>query len=242
MMRAVKTRKLTEIPSCENCASRAKSVFCNLKENELKELSINKGCLHYSKGQDIFIEGARPTGVYCIFEGKVKIHKIRGNGKTQIVRLAKKGDILGYRSMISGQLYSSFATVLEDAKVCFIPKNVFTELLLRSGDFSMKMMNLFANDLQQAEEKITSLAQKSVRERLAETLILLKDFYGLKNDDSTLNVTITREDLASITGTSMETVVRLLSELKDEKIVALNKKAIMILDMKKLFRIAHLYD
>lgn len=241
-MRVRKTRKLLEIPSCENCTSRATSVFCNLKEEDQKALAASKGCMRYLKGQDIFIEGARPTGVYCIYEGKVKVHKVRGIGKTQIVRLAKKGDILGYRSLISGGTYTSSATALEDAQVCYIPKNVFLDLLLKSGDFALKIMYLFAHELQHAEEKITSLAQKPVRERLAETLILLKDFYGLKDDNSTLDVTITREDLASITGTSTETVVRLLSELKDDKIVALNKKAIMILDMKRLFHIAHLYD
>lgn len=231
-----------EIPSCESCPSRKDSVFCNLFGNDLHELSANKGCQHFSKGQTIFFEGSRPTGVYCIYSGKVKIFKNRGNGKLQVVRLAKKGDILGYRSLLSGEEYSASAKVLEDTLVCYVPKQYLLQLLKSNSDFSLKMMELFAHELQSAEEKITSMATKPVRERLAETLLLLKDFYGLKSDKQTLDVNLTRDDLASIAGTSMETVVRLLSDFKDEKVLALNNKQIKVLDSKKLFQIAHLYD
>ncbi len=231
-----------ETPSCENCTSRKNSVFCSLKTEELHDLSANKGCQQFSKGQTIFFEGARPTGIYCIYSGKVKIYKIRGDGKIQIVRLAKKGDILGYRSLLSGEMYKSSAKVMEDTLVCYVPKQYLFHLLKGNSDFSMKMMELFARELMQAEEKITSMATKPVRERLAETLILLKDFYGLKADKETLDVNLTRDDLASIAGTSMETVVRLLSDFKAENVLALNNKEIKVLDSKKLFKIAHLYD
>ncbi|HXH18549.1 MAG TPA: Crp/Fnr family transcriptional regulator [Chitinophagales bacterium] len=232
----------TGIPSCENCQSRSVSVFCSLKPDELKELSLSKGCYHFTKKQTIFFEGARPTGIYCIYSGKIKVYKIREDGRTQIVRLAKKGDILGYRSLLSGELYTSFATVMEDAVVCYIPKSVFFRLIRQNSDFSLRVMDLLARGLWHAEEKIASMAMKPVRERVAESLILLKDFYGLKDDNVTLDISLSREELASIAGTSMETVVRLLADLKNEKIIAINKKVIRILDAKKLFDIAHLYD
>lgn len=156
--------------------------------------------------------------------------------------MAKKGDILGYRSLLSGEIYTSSATALEDAQICYIPKHQFFRLIHESPDFSLKVMNLFARELWQAEEKVTSMAMKPVRERVAEALILLKDFYGTKEDKATIDVTITREEMASIAGTSTETAVRLLSEFRKEKIIAISRKAIKILDHPRLFRLAHLYD
>ena len=238
----MRTKVKLDIPACENCPSRSYSIFCNLKPEELKELSANKGCNQYSKGQFVFFEGSRPTGLYCIFSGKIKVYKIKGDGKAQIVRLAKKGDILGYRSLLSGELYTSFATVLEEAQICYIPKSIFHYLIQSNSDFSLKVMDLFAKELWKAEEKLTSLALKPVRERLAEALLMLKEFYGVKKDKATLDVELTREELAGIVGTATETVVRLLSEFKSEQLVALDKKSIKILNQGKLFHIANLYD
>ena len=235
-------KKIQEIPRCENCTSRAGSIFCNLKQPELQELSANKGCNFYAKGQTLFVEGSRPTGIYCIYAGKLKVYKIRDDGKTQIVRFAKKGDILGYRALISGELYTATATVMEDTTACYIPGHVFLQLLRGSSEFSLKVMDLFARELWQAEEKITSMAMKPVRERVAEALLLLKDFYGLKEDHATLDVKVTREEIAGIAGTSTETVVRALTEFKKEKLISENKKAIKFLEMKRLHKIAHLYD
>ena len=238
----MKSTNNLKVVSCEECTTRSKSIFCKLKPEEVQELSANRGCNHYSKGQFVFFEGARPTGLYCIYSGKIKVYKIKGSGKTQIVRLAKDGDILGYRSLLTGEMYSSFATVLEDAQICYIPKNVFQGLIKKNSDFSLKVIDLFAQELLKAEEQITSLALKPVRERVAEGLILLKQFFGVKPDGVTLDVKLTREEIGSIVGTATETVVRVLSEFKESKIIALDKRSIQILDIDKLVHIANLYD
>jgi len=231
-----------KIVSCEDCTTRDSSIFCKLNADELKELTETKGCNQYSKGQFVFFEGSRPTGLYCIYSGKIKVYKIKGSGKTQIVRLAKDGDILGYRSLLTGEMYSSFATVLEDALICYIPKNVFQNLIRKNSEFSLRVIDLFAKELLKAEDQITSLALKPVRERVAEGLILLKQFFGVKPDGVTLDVKLTREEIGSIVGTATETVVRVLSEFKDSKILGLDKRSIKILDHDKLFNIANLYD
>ncbi|MBC8265466.1 MAG: Crp/Fnr family transcriptional regulator [Flavobacteriales bacterium] len=231
-----------EIPNCEDCKTRGKSIFCDLKSDELADLSYNKGCSSYKKGQVIFYEGRRPTGLYCINKGKVKIAKLGEEGKEQIVRLAREGDILGYRSLIGGDAYSASAETLEETSVCFIPKEAIFNLIRQSPEFSIKIIELVSKDLKSAENKVTDLAQKHVRERVAEALLMLKETYGLEDDEQTLGVALTREVLANIVGTATETVIRLLSELKKDEIIALEGRKIKILNHKQLIRTASIYD
>jgi CRP/FNR family transcriptional regulator len=217
-------------------------VFNELSDEEMERINHSKGGNLYRRGQNIFYEGTRPSGLYCINSGKVKIYKIDHTGKEQIVRLAKAGDILGYRSLIGGELYSSFAAPLEDSLICFIPKNVFFSLLHSNSNLSMKVMKLLSQDLKSAENRIANMAQKPVRERLAETLLVLKEFYGLEEDEATLGVALTREDLANVVGTATETVIRLLSEFKQDKIIDLKGRKIKILDPILLVKTANIYD
>jgi CRP/FNR family transcriptional regulator len=231
-----------EIPDCGSCSTRHKSVFCNLKNNELDKLSYNKGCSSYKKGQIIFYEGRRPTGLYCINQGKVKVAKLGEEGKEQIVRLAREGDILGYRSLISGDTYSASSETLEETHVCFIPKDAIFDLINETPKFALKIIELVSRDLKLAENKVTGLAQKHVRERVAEALLMLKETYGFEEDKKTIAISLTREVLANIVGTATETVIRLLSDMKQEEIIALKGRKIKILNQKKLVRTASIYD
>lgn len=183
-----------------------------------------------------------PSGLYCINSGKVKIYQRGYEGKEQIIRLAKNGDILGYRALISGEGYSATATAIEDSKICLIPKEVFYELLQSNAEITKSMMKLLANELKDAESKITNLAQKPVIERLAEALLMLKEYYGNQEDDNSLNINITREEIANIIGTATETAIRLLSELKKEGILDLSGKKITIINNDSLMKLANLYD
>lgn len=229
-------------PSCESCQSRIDSVFCGLSDKDLNALSIQKHCNYYQKGQTIFSEGNMPFGLFCINNGKIKISHSGFEGKEQIIRLAKDGDILGYRALISGECYSATATVIEDSKVCLIPRDIFFELLQSNSEITKGVMKLLASELKDAESKITNLAQKPVIERLAEVLLMLKEYYGFEDEDSSLNITITREEIANIVGTATETAIRLLSELKKEGIIELSGKKIKILNNNSLLKLANLYD
>ncbi len=230
------------IPFCEECKSRLKSVFAELKPNQMEALSGNKCGNIYKKGQLVFLEGNRPAGLFCICSGKVKVYKVGVDGKEQILRLAKDGEIVGYRSLMSGELYQASASVLEDSAICFIPKNVFFGLIHNDEELSMRIVRLISGDLRRAEKRISDMAQKTVRERLAETLIMLKEFSGCEKDRVTLSIHLTRDDLANIVGAATETTIRLLTEFKENRLIDLRGRKIKILNQKKLVDIAKMYD
>jgi CRP/FNR family transcriptional regulator, polysaccharide utilization system transcription regulator len=231
-----------ESPSCVSCQSRLNNVFCTLTDDQLTNLSVEKSCNIYKKGQLVFYEGNRPTGLYCVNKGKVKVYQIGTEGKEQIIRLAKDGDILGYRSLISGEMYTASASIIEDATICFIPKKTFFDLLQTNSDLSTRMMKLLSNDLKSAEKRITGLAQKPVRERMAETILMLKEFYGLDSEKHTIRANLSREDIANIVGTATETAIRILSEFRSEKMINLVGKRIQIVNSDALIKAANVFD
>lgn len=230
-----------ELPVCDECRSRLGNVFCTLTAIQTAELETEKNCSVYKKGQIIFNEGNKPSGVFCVNKGKIKIYQTGEEGKEQILRLAKEGDVLGYRSLISGEPYSGTAAVMEDATVCFIPKRTFFEFLHTNSDLSSQMMQLLSHDLKEAESRLTALAQKPVRERMAEALLMLYEFYGT-DADGNINAVISREDIANIVGTATETTIRILSDFKSEKIIELIGKRIKVSNHPGLLKTAHVYD
>jgi len=232
----------TDNPTCELCRSRLKNVFASLTDAQVKDMTVEKNCSIFKKGQIVFNEGNRPEGMYCISKGKIKLYQTGEEGKEQILRLAKDGDILGYRSMISGEPYSASAAVIEEAIVCFVPKNTFFDFLRSNAELSTKMMQLLSHDLKEAESRITGLAQKPVRERMAETILMLREFYGVEKDNKTINAALSREDIANIVGTATETAIRILSNFRSEKIIDLRDKRIKITDHEGLVKAAHIYD
>ena len=230
-----------EHPVCDECRSRLGNVFCALTTAQVSEMDSEKNCSIYKKGQIIFNEGNKPAGDYCVNKGKIKIYQTGEEGKEQILRLAKEGDVLGYRSLISGEAYSGTAAVMEDATVCFIPKRTFFDFLHTNSDLSTQMMQLLSHDLKEAESRLTGLAQKPVRERMAEALLMLLEFYSTDKDGA-INAVISREDIANIVGTATETTIRILSDFKGEKLIDLIGKRIKIINHQGLVKTAHIYD
>lgn len=227
---------------CHTCPSRGESLFCDLHNEDLTNVDEAKSCGQYKKGQHVFAEGTRPQGLYCVHKGKVKVYKTGDDGKEQIVRLEKEGSILGYRAILSGENYSLSAEALEEAVICFIPRSTFISVLDHNSSLSFQMMRLLSLDLKQAEKRITALAQKPVRERLAESLLFIKETYGFEADGATLNVVLTREELANIVGTATETLIRLLSDFKKEGLIELEGKKIKFANAKELVRTANVLD
>ncbi len=227
---------------CDNCDSREKSIFCELKGESLGIINTSKTCNYFKKGQIIFSEGFQPMALYCINSGKVKLVQLGDNGREQIVRLKKEGDILGYRALLSGEKYFATAIALEDCSICSIPKEQFFKVLENETSLALQLMKLLSQNLGKAEHKITDLAQKPVRERMAEAILFLKETYGTEEDGKTLNVVLTREEIANLVGTATETAIRLLSEFKSDSIIELQLKKIKILDYPKLVKTAHIID
>jgi CRP/FNR family transcriptional regulator, polysaccharide utilization system transcription regulator len=221
-------------PDCENCLVRRLSIFKDLETVEIDTLETSKDRCFYKKGQIIFQEGNHPNGIFEVHSGKVKIFKLGSNAREQIIELAKPGHIMGYQSLISGELYNISASALEDSIICFFPKAIFMTMIEKNSSLMMRMMKLMSRDLSIAEYKMVEIVQKPVRDRLAEALLIFKDTYGLAADGQTLNVTLTREDIANFIGTTPETAIRLLSEFKSEKLIALDKRKIKILNTKGL--------
>src|SRR5690554_6707609 len=161
--------------SCEHCSCKMDNVFNKLNPDEIRLISAHKICKHYHKGEAIFREGMKSVGLYCISSGKVKIFKTGDEGRDQIVRLAGTGDIIGYRALISDEPYFASAVALEDTAVCLVPIADFKDFVEQNQNFTKGLLQMLSHDLREAENRMLRLAQKSVRERLAATLLLLVD-------------------------------------------------------------------
>ncbi|MCK9481218.1 MAG: Crp/Fnr family transcriptional regulator [Bacteroidia bacterium] len=225
--------------NCTICGHRSHSVFCNSSGDNISEISDGKVTSMYKKGQYLFYEGAHPHGLFCISEGKIKLSQIGDEGKETIVRLAKSGDIIGYKALLGGNRYTASAITLEDSIVCFIPKETFFNVLKKDPDLSLSLLSLLSSELHNAENKIVQLAQKPVRERLAEALLFLRETYGSEEDGSTINVQLSREEIANIVGTATESTIRLLSEFKKDGMIDMVGKKIKVVDKDRLVKTAN---
>ena len=227
--------------NCENCGMLSKSIFRMLAKNDLSELSDRKSCLQYKKGQTLFSAGTRPNGIYCLSKGKIKIFKTGAYGKEQIIRFALPGEFIGLRSLISDKNYTSNADPIEESTVCFISRQDFQQMQHKYPQITVAIITSLSEKLEEANNKVTSLAQKPVRERLAETLVALNNVFKPENDreDSLSVVTLSRLDLANLVGTATETIIRLLSEFKSDSLISIKGRKITILDIAGLVRIAN---
>jgi len=214
-------------------------LFKKLTEDEFTRLNYEKTCSVYKKGTIIYREGSRLTGFFCITRGIVKIFKTGIDGKEQIIRFAKKGEIIAYRSLLSQELACTTAKVIDEAALCHIPYHTLLYLIQNNWQFSHHMLQIVCRELREANDYITDIAQKTVRERLAEVLLLLKENFDLDNQN-TLQISLTREELANMVGTATESVIRLLSEFKNDKLIELQGRKIKFLDIPTLTRVANL--
>ncbi len=221
--------------SCEACESRLLGVFCNLEGPALEEFNRNKTTNHYKKGQVIFYEGNQAFGVYCILSGRVKLYKTGVDGRQQIVRIAGPGDLLGYRSLFAGEPYHATAESLEEAVICFVDNNTFFPMLAANPKLTVSILKKLSKELRVAEDLATSIAQRSVRERMAELLLMLKQTYGKPTKRGIqIDLELSREEMAEMIGITQETAIRLLSEFKKDGMIDVRERAITILNTKAL--------
>ncbi|NPA68618.1 MAG: Crp/Fnr family transcriptional regulator [Chlorobi bacterium] len=228
-----------KLNTCESCFVN-NDLFKKITKDQADILSYIKNCNTYKKGDTIYTEGSRISGIYCLNKGIIKHYKTGNDGKEQIIRFSKTGDIFGYRSVLAGEPACTTAKVVEDGSVCFIPAAHFLKLIKENSDFAVSVMKLSCKELGDANQYILDIAQKNVKERLAEILLLLNDNFGTDNNGN-LNIFLTREELAGLVGTATESVIRLLSEFKKNKLIKLDKRKIKLLDIKKLKHISQSY-
>jgi len=225
--------------SCDSCTIRTHPLFRYLEDQELQEIMLNKITESYKRGSIVYQEGNRMKGFCCVQSGIIKIYQTGFDGKEQIIRFAKPGDIIGYRSVVSNEPACTSTEVIEEAVLCHIPTEILLNLVKTNGNFAVELMKLTCKELGEANSYITDIAQKTVKERLAEILIHLDDEFGV-DSDGVLKISLTREELSNIVGTATESIIRLLSDFKAQDYIEINGRKIKILDKPGLKYIANI--
>ncbi len=199
---------------------------------DLIKLSDKRKIKTFKKKDVIYHEASFAAGIFFLAKGKIKTSKINSDGKEFITALIGDGEFFGYSALIEDSPYSDSAVALEDAEVCVIPKEDFFALLHNSRDISAAFIRMLSNDVKEKEQRLLQLAYNSVRKRVAEALLLLKERYA--NGKEPFSMAISREDLSNLAGTAPETVIRTLSDFKEEKLVEVKGSMITILLPEKL--------
>ena len=228
------------VPLCGKCAFESGSLFKYLKPDEVEAINFEKDFRQYKRGDILYQEGNRISGFFCINKGIIKVFKTGFDGKEQIIRFAKKGEIIAYRSVLSNELACTSAKVIEECDVCFIPSEILISFIKTNPVYALELLKLACHELGEANSFITDIAQKTVRERLAEILLLLYHDFDV-DEQNFLKISLTREELANLIGTATESVIRLLSEFKSDKLVELNGRRIKLLNIKGLEKISNVF-
>ncbi len=220
---------------------KSNSVIEGLPEEDVALLKQHMVSHSYKKGEILFREGSYPTGIYYIKKGKVKKYKTDKEGKEQIFYVCKKDELLGYHALISEEKYTDTAATIEESEIAFIPKDDFLKAVQTSSVLSNRLLKVLSHEFGVLVNSLTVFAQRSVRERLALCLILLRDKY--KEEESTLPVELdlSRDDLAKFVGTARETLVRLLHDFKEERLIETRGRKIILHKPLEISKIANLY-
>jgi len=221
---------------CEQCIVRQFNSLKTLTKDELMRVSACKTTQVIKKGDTIFEEGDTLNGIYCIRDGVCKMTKLSENGKDQVVKLALKGGMIGQRSLVSGEPSNLTATAVNDMQVCFVPRSEIIQDLQKNPDFSMDVLKNMAKDLKNSDDQLVDMAQKTVKQRLANTLVYIHQKFG-SDENGFLVLTLSREDYASIVGTATESAIRILSQFKKQGLISTKGKQIKIEDEAGLLRV-----
>ncbi|HEY0297788.1 MAG TPA: response regulator [Arachidicoccus sp.] len=199
----------------------------------LEELKENRSLNKYKKKQLIYSEGNHPSRLYYVVKGKVKTYKRNDDGKELIVGLYNEGDFLGYMALLEGTSYKETAEALDEAELALIPKSEFDTLLGSNPAVMKKFIGILASNIHENEERLLSTAYNSLRKKVADTLTTLHKKYNPTNEHS-FCIDLSRENLAAIAGVAKESLIRTLSDFKDENLIFLQGSRIQILDLTKL--------
>lgn len=211
-----------------------------LSEKEHEMLREDARFVTYKKNEIIYYENDKPEDLMCLLKGKIKIYKEGVGGRSQIIRMVRPGQYFGYRAYFAQESYVTSAAAFESSKVCMISMNIVEQLLQSNGALAMFVIQLLSIDLGISDRRVVNLTQKHIRGRLAESLIFLKDNYGLENDGATISIYLAREDLANLSNMTTSNAIRTLSMFENERIIALDGRKIKIIDEERLERISRI--
>lgn len=225
---------------CASCESRLDGIFATLDGEALERLNRSKVSHAYRCGQALFYEGNPVVGVFCVRSGLVKVYKSAPRARRHILYLAEPGDVLGVESLLTGELYSATAEMLEDGIVCQIARDELQRLLTARPDLVQALARALASQLTRSEGERADLAASGVRERLAKTLLALATRFGAGSGEKSIGLKLSREDLAEMIGASTETTIRQLAQFREHGLVSLSGRTILLEDPEKLARLARL--
>lgn len=224
---------------CHDCPAWKNSAFSSLSKPELDKLQTQKLSFEKHRGSFLNQKGHKVDGAYCLASGHAKVIWPEASGKESIVKIVSPGDMAGYRCLFSEENFRASAVALNSIQGCFIPVDQFLNLLQSQPEFNADMFKRMGKEIRLAESRLHSFCQKNVRERMAQALLLLKDSCGVEKENTwLLNIQLTREEISAWIGTAKETVVRTLSDMKDEKVIDLDGSQITLLNIEALKSIA----
>jgi CRP-like cAMP-binding protein len=214
---------------CEQCIIRQFNSLRAMSKDELRKISETKTTRSIKKGEAIFEEGEKLNGVFCVRDGISKLSKLSANGKDQIVKLATKGEVLGQRSVIAEESSNLSAVAVNDMEVCYIPKDGIVNTLNTNPNFAVEVLRHMAHDLKEADDVIVNMSQKTVKQRVAEAFLYMKNNFG-EDKEGFLVLTLSREDISNVVGTATESCIRIISEFKKKGFLKTSGKKIGIAD------------
>lgn len=192
----------------------------------------------FKKNETIYCEGETPMHLMCLLSGKVKIYKEGVGGRSQIIRVMKDKEYFAYRAYFAEENYVTAASAFEPCTICLIPMTAIVQLLRENSELGMFFIRQLSIDLGIADERTVNLTQKHIRGRLAESLLFLKDTYGVEEDDSTLSIYLSREDLANLSNMTTSNAIRTLSLFAAEKLITIDGRKIKIIEEDRLRKIS----
>jgi CRP-like cAMP-binding protein len=216
------------------------NIVNELANEESKILYSHAELRHVKKGQIIFQEGDEPTGIYILKEGRLKKYTNGSQGKEHIFCICCKGDIIGHHDVLLDQVYQNSLSAIEDTVVLFIQKETFLSLLNTSPRCALFFLKNIGHEYSVMVNRMTAMAQKSVRERLALYLLILDDRFKDNPIDGESHILLSRNDLANMVGTAKETLIRLLHDFRDEELIRTEEKSIVVMNKTGLIKVADL--
>jgi len=227
-------KELTELEIAESIPDLWQTLTQEQKEILAKDFTIQK----YKKNENIYCEGETPTYLMCLLSGKVKIYKDGVGGRSQIIRVIKSHEYFAYRAYFAEENYVTAAAAFEPCTICLIPMPTIVKLIQENPELSMFFIRQLSKDLGISDERTVSLTQKHIRGRLAESLLFLKDTYGVEEDQCTLSIYLSREDLANLSNMTTSNAIRTLSNFAAEKLIIIDGRKIKLIEEEKLKRIS----
>ena len=227
-------KELTQVEIAESIPD----LWQPLTETQREYLAKNFTIQKYKKNETIYCEGETPMHLMCLLSGKVKIYKDGVGGRSQIIRVIKDKEYFAYRAYFAQENFVTAAAAFEPCTICLVPMSVISELIKENTDLAMFFIKQLSIDLGISDERTVNLTQKRIRGRLAESLLFLKDTYGVEEDQCTLSIYLSREDLANLSNMTTSNAIRTLSNFATEKLIIIDGRKIKIIDEERLKKIS----